>query len=99
MLNPLSIALALVALTLLFLLLGGAGVRRGDRRRIRELESDILSLDERLTRDQKKRAGQTLQDGRRSNIEEAAIIAAAHKAQAPTASRMPGRANGITLNE
>jgi len=88
-----------IALTLLGVLTGVLGGNRSQRARLGELESYITSIDERLTREQKKRAGVTLQENRKDHMAEAQAIAAAHKAQAPAASRMPGRANGITLSE
>jgi hypothetical protein len=79
--------------TALGMLIGGAGGNRLHRRRLIELEADVNSLNERLTREQKKRAGVTLQDGRRDNMAEAEAIAAQVKLNRPTPVRMAGRAN------
>lgn len=95
----LIIALSVILCFAVLLLLGVVGGNRAHGRALRELEADVVSIDERLTREQKKRAGVALQDGRRSHMDEAAAIAASHQAQKPTASRMPGRANGVTLSE
>jgi len=81
------------------LLLGVTGGNRAHSRKLNELESDVVSLNERLTREQKKRAGVTLQDGRRDHMAEAQAIAAQAQSSKPTTHRMAGRANGVTLNE
>lgn len=91
---PLLWCLILIAACALGMLVGGAGGNRAWRRRIVELEADVCALTERLTTEQKRRAGKTLQDSKRSNIEEAAMIAAASKLQKPEPVKLPGRANG-----
>jgi len=96
--TPITILL-IVAASFLGMLLGGLGGGRAARRRLNELESDIHSLNERLTREQKKRAGVTLQDQRRDNMAEAAAIAAQAKATTPKPFKLAGRANGATLVE
>lgn len=72
-------------------LLGVWGDNRGVRRSLRELETDVISLDDRLTREQRKKAGMTLQDQRRANLEEAAIVAAG--ASNTKVTKLPGRAS------
>jgi hypothetical protein len=81
------------------MLIGGAGGNRLHKRRLLELEADVTSLNERLTREQKKRAGVTLQEGRRDNMAEAEAIAAQAKLATPKTFRMAGRANGAHLSE
>lgn len=57
-------------------LIGGTGVARQARRHAKELESDLLSLEERFTRDQKKKAGLANVASREERIAEAHRIAA-----------------------
>lgn len=71
--------------------LGGLGVSRAALRSTRELESDLLSLEERVSRDQKKRAGQQTQISREERIAEAHRIAATTQAQTAQANFLPGR--------
>ena len=46
----------------LYVVVGGLGVARTLRRRIEALEGETAAISERLTRDQKRRAGQARQD-------------------------------------
>lgn len=78
------------------MLIGGAGGNRAWRRRLVELEADVASLSDRLGREQKRRAGVSLQDERRGHLAEAEIIAAQAKAAQPKTFKMMGRANGGT---
>lgn len=92
MLSVLITSLFGAVLGFLLALIGGAGVIRAVKRDLLELESDVLSLNQRLTREQKARAGRALQDGQRSNLEEAEILAAQAKAQAKPSVVLIGRA-------
>jgi endonuclease/exonuclease/phosphatase family metal-dependent hydrolase len=73
------------------LLIGSVRVRQ-NRRRLAELESDILSLDERLTREQKKRAGTATQEQRKDYLREAQELAAQAKTNGKP-ERLAGRAS------
>jgi len=81
------------AVLLLGLLIGGAGGNRSHRRKLHELESDVVSLNERLTREQKKRAGVAVQESRKDHMAEAMAIAQAAKASTPASLPLRGRAN------
>lgn len=70
--------------------LGVQGRAREALRVTKELESDLLNLEERVTRDQKKRAGQATQVSREERIAEAYRIAAQHQ-NSPSSSQLPGR--------
>lgn len=70
--------------------LGGLGATRKALRQNRELEADLLSLEERFSRDQKKRAGQATQVSREDRIAEAHRIAAEVQAR-PQQNYLPGR--------
>lgn len=90
MLTSLAFALSVLFLCLLIVLIGVQGVSRTARRRMAELESDIISLDERFTREQKRRAGVSTQEQRQMNMEEAKVIAASNRSKPPVI-RLPGR--------
>jgi len=72
-------------------LLGVWGVIHAHSRHLREMATDLVSLEERFLRDQKKRAGITGRE-QRENLEEAATIAA--QLRLPKLESLPGRANG-----
>lgn len=96
MLSLTSILLLCLLASALGALLGGMGGTRAIRRRMNELESDIVSIADRLIREQKRRAGIATQDDRRANMAEAEAIAARVQSQPRTVS-LPGRAR--SLNE
>lgn len=87
---PLALtAAAAFAGALLGLLLGLQGATLALRLRVDQVEGDLATLSGRLTREQKVRAGQTLQANARDNLREAEEIAARSKA-APR-QHLPGR--------
>ena len=75
------------------LLIGGLGALRAMQRRVNELEADHLSLEERHTREVKRRAGQATQEQRRDGLAEARSYLATHRTAVAEDEKLPGRAH------
>lgn len=61
------------------------------RRTLKSLQDDLLNLDDRFTREQKRKAGRERVDSQ-MNLREAAEISASLSHQKPNVFRLPGRA-------
>lgn len=72
------------------LLLGGLGVR-AQARKLRELEGDLLSLEERHTREIKRRAGLQSQQGKDNMAEAQQIVDQLQLNPIRKRARLPGR--------
>lgn len=71
--------------------IGVQGRARQALRVTKELESDLASLEERVSREQKKRAGLATQATRQEHLAEAYRLAAEHQNSRPAVSQLPGR--------